>query len=115
MRSAPFSGEYLLYEAAAERKGSRKHVPRGEPLATQRLGRRELIGFRAAGGETTAVAGDTAVPLTPGRPYLWQMRADKGQVDGARTAVLLIGIGLGAAAIIAASASSFTIGFAPMW
>ena len=87
VRKAPFNGQYELFEARKDANGERKLV--GEPLATERLRRGDRLGFRRADGQLQAVAGDRSIPLTGDR-YAWQMRADKGQVDGSRTVALVV-------------------------
>jgi len=86
MQTAPYDGEYRLY-AAAVVDGGPWPQPVGEPLAEHRLRRREPLGFRRVGGELSAVAGDAVMALESGsgRAYVWQMRADGGQVDRNKT------------------------------
>ena len=87
VRKAPFNGQYELFEARTNEDGERNVV--GEPLATERLRRGDRLGFRRAEGQLQAIAGDRSIPLTGDR-YAWQMRADKGQVDGSRTVALVV-------------------------
>ena len=110
LRRAPHDGEYRLYAAGTTRE-TRK-TPTGEPLMTQHLERDGRLGFRRAGGTWSAVAGDQTFPLEPGRRYLWQMRADAGQTDPGRTAVLVIVIGVAVGIVIGASSMGApSIGF----
>ena len=101
LRRAPHDGEYRLYAAGATRE-TRKTAT-GEPLATQHLERDERFGFRRASGTWSAVVGQQVIPLEPGRRYLWQMRADAGQTDPGKTAVLVIVIGAAVVAVIGAN------------
>ena len=107
VRKAPFNGQYQLFEARTNADGERKVV--GEPLATERLRRGDRLGFRRAEGQLQAIAGDRSIPLAGDR-YAWQMRADKGQVDGTRTVafvVLVVAIAALAGQVAFASGFSF--------
>jgi hypothetical protein len=93
VRPAPYSGEYRLYAVLVQRGGWAQ--PSGEPIITERLERNAPLGFRTSsepGQSLTAVAGERTVTLEPAGHYLWQMRADAGQVDRQKTAALVIGI-----------------------
>jgi hypothetical protein len=88
VRPAPYDGEYRLY--AAGRGAGPWAQPVGEPLATHRLRRREPVGFRRGPGDAlSAVAGEQVIPLERTNVgYLWQMRADAGQLDRNKAVVL---------------------------
>jgi hypothetical protein len=100
LRGAQFSGEYRLY--ASRDDGGKWPAPVGEPLATQHLARGQRVGFRTENGALRGVAGDTSVPLERGQ-YIWQMRADKGQVDRGATTALVAAIAGVALAVAVAS------------
>ena len=102
MRRVAFDGEYRLYAATTTRR--HRIGPDGAALATERLRRGERVGFRRAGGALTAVAAGESVPLEPGRAYLWQVRADPGQVDRTKTVVLMLAVGLGVTVALFAAA-----------
>ena len=112
VREARFNGEYRLFAAHGE---PGKHPrPVGEPLATHRVRRGERLGFRRDGGELRAVAGAESIPIERGA-YVWQMRADKGQIDRTKTIALVVFVAGGAALITqAVFASSFTP-FSTVW
>ena len=88
VRSAPFNGQYQLF--ATQSGSGRNATHAGEPLATHRLRRGEPVGFRAGDdGALRGVAGTESIPLPRGR-YLWEMRADDGQVDAGHTATVAL-------------------------
>jgi hypothetical protein len=101
VRKAPYRGEYQLYAADYDEGGWVK--PRGEPLATYRLNPGQPVGFRPTSEGLRAVVGKETVPLERGE-YLWQMRADAGQIDRTKTRVfLIIAIGVPIVAYIGAA------------
>jgi len=105
VQMAPFDGEYRLFAAHSD---PGKHArPVGEPLATHRVRRGEPVGFRRDAGELRAVAGGESIAIERGQ-YVWQMRADKGQIDRTKTAALIVGgIVLGAFVTQAVFAATF--------
>jgi hypothetical protein len=110
LRDAPFNGEYRLYAAARPERDD-ELVPSGEPLATQRLRRKEKVGFRSTGGELSAVAGEQTIALQRGSAYLWQMRADADQIDRSKTTALVVGIvAAGVITGLAIAASNISVG-----
>jgi hypothetical protein len=115
LRAAPLNGEYRLYAATRPSKRS-EFAPSGEPLATQRLRRKDPLGFRrTSGGELSAVAGEQTIALQRGSAYVWQMRPDADQIDRTKTTMLVVGIiavGVFTGIAIASSSVSFgNVGF----
>ena len=98
--AAGVHGEYRLYASMTEADGFARPV--GEPLATHHLRRGERVGFRRDAGQLQAIAGDASQPLEKGN-YLWQVRADKGQLDKqATTALVITGVAVALAVAVAA-------------
>lgn len=89
VRRATFNGQYQLF---AMQTDAGEGAPDGEPLATHRLRRGQTFGFRSDVTGLRAVAGNESIPLARGR-YFWEMRADKGQVDGPRTVTVVAIVG----------------------
>ena len=87
LREAPFNGKYELFEAQSDSREGTTLV--GEPLASEQLRRGERLGFRREGDELYAVAGAKEIPIGTGQ-YAWQMRADKGQIDGSKTVAFVV-------------------------
>src|SRR5438876_2001845 len=79
---ATYHGQYLLYAMS----GRMTAPPAGaQPIASRRLTPGDRVGFlRDANGTVLAVAGADAVPIAQ-QHHLWQMRADPGQIDKAKT------------------------------
>ena len=116
VRKAPYDGEYRLYASAERRPSARSATP----LLNERLVKGELIGFDSDNsGDLVAVVrgeerplGDAATGLGE---YVWTMQPDAGQIDRARTVLLVIGvvavigIAVGVAAASAGGSSSTTI------
>jgi hypothetical protein len=86
---ARLGGQYQLF---AFQTSSGAEAKTGEPLATHQLRRGDTVGFRSDANGLRAVAGDQSMPLAPGH-YLWEMRADKGQVDNRRTGAMVVLVG----------------------
>ena len=82
-------GQYQLF---AFQPSSGVQAKTGEPLVTHQLRRGDVLGFRSDAAGLRAVAGDESTPLARGH-YLWEMRADKGQVDNRRTAAAVLMVG----------------------
>ena len=89
VRRAVFNGQCQLFAMQAHAEG---RGPTGEALATHRLRRGDALGFRADGDGVRAVAGNNSMPLARGH-YLWEIRADRGQIDGPRTVTLVAMVG----------------------
>ena len=82
-------GQYQLFTFQTSSGADAKT---GEPLATHQLRRGDTVGFRSDANGLRAVAGDQSMPLARGH-YLWEMRADKDQVDNRRTAAAVLMVG----------------------
>ncbi|MEA2707790.1 MAG: hypothetical protein QOF78_391 [Phycisphaerales bacterium] len=104
MKRARYWGDYKLYAIGNQRN------PRAgqDPVATVHLASDERVGFkRDANGYVVAAAADQVFPLER-QNYLWQMNADPQQIDKGKVGLGVIGVWVGAVAIIAVSVALAT-------
>ena len=87
-----FHGEFRLYEMTGHDTDPPASQP---PIVTRRLDAGQRLGFtRADDGTLVALAGNEAFPISQ-QYYLWQMRADPGQHDSAKTSAVITTVVLG--------------------
>ena len=86
MIKATYHGQYLLYPMSGRMTAPARDA---QPIASRRLAPGDRIGFlRDANGTVLAVAGADAIPIAQ-QHHLWQMRADPGQIDKAKTSAVV--------------------------
>lgn len=79
-----YSGQYKLWKAKLEKEGDL--TPTGEAMADLHLIKGTPLGFtHSTSGEPVAVAGKQGFSLDAGGHYVWQMKADAGQIDHEKT------------------------------
>ncbi len=91
--TAAYNGMYVLFNDDSD-----KVV--GPVLMTQRLAVGETLGFDVdENHQPYAFAGRNRISLQPGR-YRWQMTADAGQTDWAKTNVVVIEVAVATAVVV---------------